>query len=315
MILVFVPWLVLQRPLTLAILAAVVVGLVAVALPRRRAALAADEVRYPGLSTLRRTTTTCRTVAVVVGVGVLVVVAGTGPLGRGVALAPAAFAAVQVLGILVADVLTRDSARQPGSASLEVRRVRDYLPRPLTAVVAVLAVALLAWLAWAAAVAAPDDLGRAGRALAFRCATGCDAGARTPWPGTYYAVPMTLGLLGVVALAGLAVRTTVHRPRDGADEQLVRLDDAVRRRSVESVVAAVGAAFAAGLVGVGLVAGLPVLADTQVPAALRAGAGLLAGAGVVALPALAWCVLVLLLPVTTAAPGRLARATDLGAPA
>lgn len=315
MILVALPWLRLQRPLVLAAVAAVVVALVLVAVPRRRAALAADEARYPGLASLRRTTSTCRALAVVVGVGVLVMVAGTGPLGRGLALAPAAFAAVQVLGVLVADLLARDSARRPGIASLEVRRVRDYLPRPLTAVVAVLAVALLGGLAWAAAVAAPDDLGRAGRSLAYRCSAGCDRGAHGPWPGSYYALPMAVGLVALLAVAAIAMVVTVRRPRDGSDPELVRLDDAVRRRSVESVVAAVGTAFAAALAGVGPVAAMPVLADGQVPAALRAGAGVLVGSGLVALPVLASCVLVLLLPVTTAAPGRVPGAGELGAAA
>ena len=306
------PLLLVMRVQTLALIAAMVLVLVlvlAVVLPRRRAALAADDVRYPGLVDLRRTTTTCRVTAVLLGGVVLVAVAGSGPLGRGLALAPAAFAAVQVAGVLVADLLTRDSARRPGAASLEVRRVRDYLPRRLVTVVGALAAVLLAELAWAAAVASQDDLGRPGRALAYRCSAGCDGGAHTPWPGSFYAVPLVVGLVGVVLAGALAVRQTVRRPRDGSDAQVVRLDDAVRRRSVEAVVAGIGTAFAAGLVGIALAAGAPVLADPGVPAALRAGAGVLVAAGCVALPLLAWCVVVVLMPTAASAPtGRGTRA-------
>lgn len=316
MILMALPLLMILRPaLLLALLVLLGGGVLVAVLPRRRGAMAADERQYPGLAALRRTTVTCRTVAVAVGIAAVSAVVAAGGLGVGAALAPATFAVVQVVGVLVADVLTRESARRPGSASLEVRQVRDYLPRGLTRVVGVLAAVLLGALAWTAAVAGPDDLGRAGRALAYTCAQGCDAGAHTPWPGSFYAVPMALGLVLLLGLGALAVRGTVRRPRDGSDEQLVRVDDAVRRRSVESVVAAVGIALSAGLLGIGLAAGAPVLADAHVPGSLRAGAGVLVVSGLAATPVLVWCVLVLLFPVATATPGRQADTVRLGAPA
>ena len=312
--LVALPLLLLRPALGLTALAALAAATVLLTAPRRRAALAADEDRHPALVALRRTTAACRGAALAAGAVAAVAVAGTGSLGRGAALAPAAFALAQLLGVLVADALTRDSARRPGRASLEVRRVRDYLPRPLTAVVGALAVTLLAELVWASAVAGPDDLGRPGRALVYRCASGCDGGAHTPWPGSYYAVPMGAGVAGAALLALLAVHVTVRRPRDGSDERLVRLDDAVRRRSVEAVVAAVGAAVAAALLGLALAAGAPVLADGHVPAALRAGAAVLVAAGLVALPVLTWSVVVLLVP-GGATAGRRPDGSRVGAPA
>src|SRR6478609_2436346 len=179
--------------LLLLAVAAVAAAAVLVAVPRRRALVALDQQAFPGLARLRRTTVVSRLVALALGLVVLVAVGAAGHLGRGLALAPAAFAAVQVLGVLVGDLVSEHDARTPGSAGLEVRRVRDFLPVRLTLVTVLAAGALGALLGGSTLVAAPDDLGRAGRALSYRCAEDCTSGSLGPWPGSYYSLPMAVG--------------------------------------------------------------------------------------------------------------------------
>lgn len=246
---------------------------------------------------LRRSVLTGRLLGFVIGLAVIVPVAVAGQLGRGLMLVPAVFAAVQILGVLVGDVIARDDARTVGVAGLEVRRVRDFLPQPLTWLVAVMAVALAGLLAWATAVASPDDLGRHGRALTYACTEGCTYGRFGPWPGSYYSLPMTVALLSVGLFAALAVWVTVRRPRNGANADIVRTDDVMRRRSVESVVASMGIATAGSLAGVGVVAGsgLAISAGNAAFALQAAGWGVLA-TGLASLVPLVWCVVVLLLP-------------------
>ncbi|GAA2755272.1 hypothetical protein [Actinopolymorpha rutila] len=266
------------------------------AVPRRRALVAVDEAAHPGLARLRRSTLLGRGLAMVVGAIAAVVTASTGGLGRGFAVAPAVFAAVQVVGVLAVDLLARDDARTPGTAGLEVRRVRDFSARGLVRVAVAAGAVLALFLAWAGAVAGPDDLGRAGRALTYSCTAGCDHGTLSPWPGSYYSVPMAVALL--LVLAGVAIRVTVRRPRNGAVPEIVAVDDVVRRRSVESVLAALGVAFTGSLAGAALPAGgrLAGLGQNHGPVVLQATGWCMVLAGLVALVCLVWCLVVLLLP-------------------
>ena len=275
---------------------AAVVAVVLVAVPRRRALVAADEAAFPGLAHLRRTTLAARLVAVLVGLVALVPVGTVGRLGQGLARVPAAFAAVQILGVLAADLVARHDARTPGSAGLEVRRARDFLPQGLTRMTGLAAGALTVLLVWATMVASPDDLGRAGRSLSYTCVDDCDSGALGPWPGSFYSVPLALALLTVTALAALAVVATVRRPRDGSDAEVLRVDDAVRRRSVESVLASLCVAVSASLAGTGLVAGLGLVGQSRAPLGLQIAGWLALAAGLAALVLLAWCLVVLTLP-------------------
>ncbi|MFD2082528.1 hypothetical protein SAMN05421678_10226 [Actinopolymorpha cephalotaxi] len=266
--------------------------------PRRRALVAVDEAAHPGLARLRRSTLVGRLLALVAGATAAVVTASTGGLGRGFALAPAAFAAVLIVGVLAADLAARDDARTPGTAGLEVRRVRDLLAPGLVRLAATVGVVLAVFLGWAGVVAVPDDLGRAGRALTYNCVEGCDFGTLSPWPGSYYSVPMAAALLGVLLLAGIAVGVTVRRPRNGASPEIVAVDDVVRRRSVESALAAVGVAFTGSLAGTALLSGVRLagLGPDRGPVALQVAGWVLLLAGLAALVCLVWCLVVLLLP-------------------
>jgi hypothetical protein len=281
-------------------LVALLVVVLVVAPRRQRAQAAARQV--PALRRLMRTHAVARGVALVVGVGVTAAAASAWSLGRGLMLAPAAFAAAQILAVLLADRATYTAMRTPGVAAIEVRRVRDYLPRALSVLAVLSAAALAASLTWTTAVAASDDLGRAGRALTYPCIEGCEARI-SPWPGSFYSVPLAVGLGAVVLLAVVALSVTVRRPRNGADPAIAATDDAVRRRSVETVVAAVALALSASLLGIAMVAGVRLLAAGDVPSgsSLTVGATLLTIAGLWSLAVVLWSTVSLLLPTTHAA--------------
>lgn len=274
---------------------AVALGLALARGPRRRAVDdTGDPAATRGLARLRAAALWSRCAALAVGVVLVVLLSRLGGLGRGLMLAPAAFGGAQVLGVLVADLAARGSARTPGVAALEVRRVRDFVPRGLLTLGAVTAVALAALLAWTVSLGVPDDLGRAGRALGYSCGAGC-TGRRGPWPGSYYAVPLLEALCAVVLLAVLALAATVRRPRNGADEQIRRVDGAVRRRAAESVLAGVGVAVAGSLCGVALVAA-GTARHPDVPTSVAVGGWCATGGGVLGLAMLAWSAALLLVP-------------------
>jgi hypothetical protein len=138
-----------------------------------------------------------------------------------------------------------------------------------------------------------DDQGHAGRFLSRLCTP--VVGARTgPWPGSFYSVP--LGIAVVVGLLGaaIALRTIVRRPRSGSDSDLVAVDDLLRRRSAEAVVAATGVMVAASLSGVAFVAGLQ-LHRFACPPPLWTIFGLaLAAVGALMLLLTSWCLALLL---------------------
>jgi hypothetical protein len=107
-----------------------------------------------------------------------------------------AFGLCAVGGVLLGDALTPRPQEAVRTAGLAPRRVRDQVPPRMTPVLLLQAVSLVALLLTAAAVASPDDLGRAGRAFVVTC--GGVSESHSPWPGSYYGIPM---------LASLAVGT------------------------------------------------------------------------------------------------------------
>ncbi len=258
------PGLIFGLPLLVAgglVIAAFVLGV------RRSRSLMFDEGRYPGLAALRRATLRARYVGIVAGVVAFFIVGGLGRYGQWLFLAPAAAGATVIAAVLVGQRLTYTRARTAGIAGLERREVGDYLPRRLamTAVGVLLVLAVVG--AWTTAVATPDDAGLA-RAFTQSCTTQSWDGQRqsehtqvhvsTPFPGAYYTAGMAAGIVAVLALAWVGVVATTRRPRNGADPELVRVDDALRRQTVEGIVAALGLAVATTLAGLAYVAALAV---------------------------------------------------------
>lgn len=281
----------------------VLLGIVLVAVPRRRKLVAINEIAFPELARLRSVSETSRISALVAGAIIAVALAMLLPLGLGVFLAPTAFAGIQILAILVAGVFSHNAARTPGVSGLEVRGVQPYLPKGLTILVGSVTSILLGAIAWTTAVGTPDSLGNAGRSFSYL--SPCDfekcENSFGPWPGSFYSIPLVTLLAVVLALAVIAVIVTVRRPRNASDPEIVRVDDFVRARAVESVIAALGLASAVTLCAISLLVanglGNPL---NNIPAPLRVpGWGaiplIFASLGVAL-----WCTVVLLLPGGTA---------------
>jgi len=187
-----------------------------------------------------------------VGVVAAVVVDSRGPLGMGALLGAPVLAVCVLLGVVVEELV---AARAPHDrvreASLEVRRVRDYLPRALTVAVAGTGVALVVLLVVTTLMGSDDDLGRPGRALVRACSATMTA-SHGPWPGSFYSVPLALVLLLGAVTATAALRALVLRRRAATDPAGVVADDTARRRAATTVMGALGLVFALPLAGVAI---------------------------------------------------------------
>ncbi len=293
------PFLIFGLPLAVAmglIVSGAVLGI------RRSRALTFDEKRYPGLAALRRATLRSRYLGIVVGVVVFFVVAGLGRYGQWVFVAPAAAGAAVISAILIGQQRTYTRARTEGTAGLERREFRDYLPARLAMTAAGLLLVLAGVGTWAALVATPDDSGL-NRAFTQSCITQLWDGqgyheeaavsVSTPFPGGYYTAGMAVGILAVLALTWAGVVATTRRPRNGADAELVRVDDALRRQTVEGIVAAFGLTVATTLAGLSYLAAVTV-GRQACTTAYGLGSWALAAAAAVALAlALRFAVIVL----------------------
>ena len=85
------------------------------------------------------------------------------------------------------------------------------------------------------------------------CATASVTSMHTPYPGSYYSLPLALTLVAVLCVAAIAARQVVARPRGMAPDSSD--DDLLRRNSLDVIVAATGCAVGAPLFGICLVAG------------------------------------------------------------
>ena len=241
------------------------------------------------------------------GLVVAVVVAQHGALGRGTALAvPAGMLALLVV-VAAAEATVRPAPGPVRSTSLRTRRVRDQLPRALGAAVGGALLLLAALLATTTALGSPDDLGRAGRSLTHVCtdAAGAVVGSasRSPWPGSFYSAPIAAMTVVGLLTAAVALTAITRRPRIGGTVDLEAADDALRRRSGETVVAAGGLLVGVPLGGCTALAGMALLGHGCAPASWTALAVVVLVVAAGAAVLLAWCTGVLL------APGRSRAAT------
>jgi hypothetical protein len=272
----------------------------------RRAARELPVVDSERLRGAARTTRRWRIAGLVVGAVVGIGAAQQGALGRGLLLAVPLFALCVLAGVVVGELRVTAPQGPVRSADLEVRRMRDYLPRRLTTVVASATALLALVMACTTAVGSADDMGRAGRTFARRCSAVMSSGTG-PWPGSFYTVPLALVVLSGLLLAGFALHRVVRRPRQGEDRAV---DDGLRRQAAEAVTAACGVLVAVPLAGVSFVAAAALSNHTCPPA----GSSVVVWALLLLVPALvgltAWCVGVLMAPVgaghpaTTATPAQ-----------
>ena len=186
--------------------------------------------------------------------GVLVawLVADALDLGRGLMLVPAIVGLGVVSGVALGETVVRPARPDgPRTASLNTRRVASYLPSGLAGLVAAVLGAHAATLALTSATASADDLGRAGRQVVARC--GNISSGAGPYPGSFYSAPVAAVLLLICVVAALAITIVVRRPRGLAADEIG--DDVLRRRSVSTVLGAVGAAVAVSHAGIAFFAG------------------------------------------------------------
>jgi hypothetical protein len=116
----------------------------------RRLGRAAEDGRpaVPSVpAAVARQTARWRWGGVITGLAVGGSAAGTGALGRGLLLAAPVFGLCVLAGVVAGEFTVRPAAGPARAAVLEVRRVRDYLPRGLTRAVLGAAVGLLSWCA------------------------------------------------------------------------------------------------------------------------------------------------------------------------
>ncbi|MEZ5407051.1 MAG: hypothetical protein R2761_03435 [Acidimicrobiales bacterium] len=209
-------------------------------------------------------------------------------LGRGLLLAAPVLGLAVLAGTLGGELAVTGPTGGTRRAGLRARRVGDYLPRRPSALVVLAIVALVATAVGAILAGSDDDLGRAGRALTTSCSPDTSS-SRGPWPGWFYSGPLLAVVAVGLALAAVALRTVVNRPRltvapvavpvsedaEGGDAEALALDDALRRWSARRVVAAVA-----------MLVALPLLGTASVAAVALAGADCLPAGGQVAVAAL-----------------------------
>src|SRR5689334_3750806 len=232
---------------------------------------------------------------VITGLAVGGAAAGSGALGRGFLLAAPVFGLCVLTGVVAGELTVRPPGGRTRAAVLEVRRVRDYLPRRLTTAVLGAAVALASLAAVTTATAVPDHLGRAGRWLQLACGPGL-VQTSGPWAGSFYTLPLAVLVAAGLVAAGGALHAVVGRARTGTDPGTVAADDALRRRAAWTVTGACGILVAVPLAGLCVVSAGAVLSQFCRPAWVTvAGWALLALAGA-AVALLSWCAAVLLAP-------------------
>ena len=242
-----------------------------------------------------RTMVGARWAGLLVGVVAAVLVLGSGSLGVGVLLSAPALGLGVLLGVVVGELIgSRVSRDRVRVAALEVRRVRDYLPRGLTATVATAGSLLAALLALTTAMAAPDDMGRSGRALFRRCSAAMGE-SHGPWPGSFYSLPLAVVLLVGAGIALVALRVVVLRPRSSGPGDPLE-DDAWRRRSVTAVVGSLGVLVALPLAGVAFLAAAGLGGIGCRPVAWTVGAWVLGLTVPAALAVATWSALAIVAP-------------------
>ena len=215
-----------------------------------------------------------------------------GALGRGVLLAAPVFAVCVLAGVIIGELRVTAPTGDTRRVTLEVRRLRDYVPRKLGTAVGAALTLLVVILASTTTAGVADDMGRAGRTL-FRQCSATMSEARSPWPGSFYSVPLAVIVVVGLLVAAFALHRVVGRARQGED---AAADDGLRRSAAEDVTAATGLLVAIPLAGVAFFAGHAMLGISCRPTWWTA-----AGVALLALtPAMvvltAWCGALLVVP-------------------
>lgn len=210
--------LLLVLPLSAFLAAALVLG--AVLLARR---VPAHDLTAPVVRARRRGSLVAATA---LALAVALVVAGTSLPQTGlrrtqlVAVVPLAAAALHAAVLLAGELSWPRPAQRVRSARLAVRTVRADAPRGMVGLFT--ASCVLAWTVCVAGTALADDSGRA-----IEYVDGPAASVGSPFPGAFYAAPIALAAVVVVALTWAVLLRVPQRPAvPGAD---AATDGALRR--------------------------------------------------------------------------------------
>lgn len=283
------------------VLPLLVVGLVLIAaawlLPR---ASAGREVREVGV--LRRSRAAYRAGGLVTGLLGAYAVQEAADLGRGLLLAGPVLGLGVVAGVLLGETAVRPRPRGNRSASLAVRRVVDFVPPALSVAVGTQTLTLLGVMVVTTVAGSADDLGRSGRVLSYACSA-LEQWSSSPWPGSFYTVPLASVLALGLAAAAFTLRVVVLRPTSasaaghvtaGRDDLDLAVDQQTRRRAAEVVVAACGLLVSVPAVGLGLTMAAILLRRECMPAWWSTAGHAALGWALMSLVLLAWCLLALL---------------------
>ena len=211
---------------------------------------------------------------------------------RGVLVAAPVFGVGVLAGTLAGELGMPAPTGQVRSAELRVRRTADYVPRGLGALVCASAVALVALVTVTTTARLPGLLGSPSDPECYVHEGDYGVGL---WPGVQNTVPaLSVVLIGLI-LAALTLRWVVRRPRSA---DVVRFDDASRRRSAEVVTAAAGILVLASCLSIAGTAGLTLrfLASVCTASSWASNGTLLSIVALAAFLATAWCGAALLLP-------------------
>jgi hypothetical protein len=215
-------------------------------------------------------------------------------LGLEAALAAPVFACCLLAGVLIGELSGTVPTGPDRAAPIEVRSVRSYLPRFMTASVIALGAALTVLLVTTGRMGGADDMSRAGRFLTLSCQ---DLEASTgPWPGVYYSPPIAASILIGLAVAAPTLHAVTRRRRPAAGDAVRAADDDARRASARTIIAACGVLVAAPLTGTGLFAGMAMIGNACATTAVTALGWTALGLGLTAFIATCWFAAVAVLP-------------------
>jgi len=217
-----------------------VMGLVsAIMWSRRRSSEARSIVAlYPQLVRFSRVTMALRYVGILLGLVFFFMWFSTGD-GRIVVIIPGVVGSLIVICSTVGELVMFNMARQPGMASLEPRRITDWLPKGLL-IRAGVVLAVFIWLIVGSWLIADPD-GQHFTLTGLYQGEDLITSSMGPFFGWFYAEPMILVTGIFLILAGIGGWVVARRPRNGADPILAQWDDALRRRSFRGLAATITA--------------------------------------------------------------------------
>lgn len=202
----------------------------------------------PGAAAIARVTAAWRwaglALGVVVAVYVLWAATRPGSLGRFALVAPGLGGAAVLLGTTIGELVARPAQTVVRTASVQRRSLASLLPKWRTGLVVVGVLLAAGLLAAGTRTGSPDDMGRAGRAFTQQCTQVINGYPTTltsvgsPWPGSYYAVPAALALVGCVALALAGIGAMMRRASPSAAD--AGHDLRLRQEAMRNILSALG---------------------------------------------------------------------------